>query len=63
MARLGLVWRLALIVVAALAVFQFLAFGAFLIQREQRTKWAYYSLSSEALDRLAALVDFEEVAR
>ncbi|MFN8186676.1 MAG: metalloregulator ArsR/SmtB family transcription factor [Gaiellales bacterium] len=34
-----------------------------LIQREQRTKWAYYSLSSEALDRLAALVDFEEVAR
>jgi ArsR family transcriptional regulator len=32
-----------------------------LIEREQRTKWAYYSLSGEALQRLASLVEFKEV--
>lgn len=34
-----------------------------LLEREQRTKWAYYSLSGEALERLASLVDFKEVVR
>jgi ArsR family transcriptional regulator len=34
-----------------------------LLEREQRTKWAYYSLSREALQRLASLVEFKEVAR
>jgi ArsR family transcriptional regulator, arsenate/arsenite/antimonite-responsive transcriptional repressor len=34
-----------------------------LLEREQRGKWAYYSLSGEALDRLASLVDFKEVVR
>src|SRR5919106_6361877 len=34
-----------------------------LLEREQRGKWAYYSLSGEALERLASLVDFEEVVR
>jgi ArsR family transcriptional regulator len=34
-----------------------------LLEREQRGKWAYYSLSGEALDRLADLVEFKEVAR
>jgi ArsR family transcriptional regulator len=32
-----------------------------LLEREQRSKWAFYSLSGEALERLASLVDFEEV--
>ncbi len=32
-----------------------------LLEREERGKWAYYSLSDEALERLAALVDFKEV--
>jgi ArsR family transcriptional regulator, arsenate/arsenite/antimonite-responsive transcriptional repressor len=32
-----------------------------LLEREQRGKWAYYSLSGEALERLASLVDFKEV--
>jgi ArsR family transcriptional regulator len=34
-----------------------------LLEREQRGKWAYYSLSGEALDRLADLVEFKEVVR
>lgn len=34
-----------------------------LLEREQRGRWAYYSLSGEALDRLASLVDFKEVVR
>jgi ArsR family transcriptional regulator len=34
-----------------------------LLEREQRGKWAYYSLSGEALERLAALVEFKEVVR
>jgi ArsR family transcriptional regulator len=34
-----------------------------LLEREQRGKWAYYSLSGEALDRLATLVEFKEVMR
>jgi ArsR family transcriptional regulator, arsenate/arsenite/antimonite-responsive transcriptional repressor len=34
-----------------------------LLEREQRGKWAYYSLSGEALERLASLVDFKEVVR
>ncbi len=37
--------------------------AAGLLEREQRTKWAYYSLSGEALERLAALVDFKEAPR
>src|SRR5919106_3646935 len=34
-----------------------------LLEREQRGKWAYYSLSGEALARLASMVEFEEVLR
>ena len=34
-----------------------------LLEREQRGKWAYYSLSGEALERLASLVEFKEVVR
>lgn len=34
-----------------------------LLEREERGKWAYYSLSGEALDRLASLVEFKEVVR
>ena len=32
-----------------------------LLVRVQRGRWAYYSLSGDALERLATLVDFEEV--
>ena len=32
-----------------------------LLEREQRGKWAFYSLNREALSGLAALVDLEEV--
>ncbi len=32
-----------------------------LLEREQRGRWAYYSLSGEARERLAALLDFTEV--
>jgi ArsR family transcriptional regulator len=34
-----------------------------LLEREQRGKWAYFSLHSEAASRLAGLVDLPEVAR
>jgi ArsR family transcriptional regulator len=34
-----------------------------LLEREERGKWAFYSLSGEALDRLAVLVEFKEVVR
>jgi ArsR family transcriptional regulator, arsenate/arsenite/antimonite-responsive transcriptional repressor len=34
-----------------------------LLEREQRSKWAYYSLSGEAIERLASLVDFKEALR
>jgi ArsR family transcriptional regulator, arsenate/arsenite/antimonite-responsive transcriptional repressor len=34
-----------------------------LLEREQRGKWAYFSLDPEASARLAGLVDFPEVAR
>ncbi len=34
-----------------------------LLERQQRTKWAYYSLSREALERLASLVELKEVSR
>jgi ArsR family transcriptional regulator len=34
-----------------------------LLEREQRGKWAYFSLNSEASARLAGLVDFPEVVR
>jgi len=34
-----------------------------LLEREQRSKWAYYSLSAEAIERLASLVDFKEAVR
>jgi ArsR family transcriptional regulator len=37
--------------------------SAGLLEREERGKWAYYSLSGEALSRLASLVEFEEVVR
>jgi ArsR family transcriptional regulator len=37
--------------------------AAGLLEREQRGKWAYYSLSGEALVRLASMVEFEEVLR
>ena len=32
-----------------------------LLEREQSGKWAYYTLSRDAVERLAALVEFEEV--
>jgi ArsR family transcriptional regulator, arsenate/arsenite/antimonite-responsive transcriptional repressor len=32
-----------------------------LLEREERGKWAFYSVSGEAVERLAALVDFKEV--
>jgi ArsR family transcriptional regulator, arsenate/arsenite/antimonite-responsive transcriptional repressor len=32
-----------------------------LLEREQRGRWAYYSLSGEALERLSAIVEFAEV--
>ena len=32
-----------------------------LLEREERGKWAYYSLSGEAVERLASLVEFKEV--
>jgi ArsR family transcriptional regulator len=34
-----------------------------LLEREERGKWAFYSLSGEALERLALLVEFKEVVR
>jgi ArsR family transcriptional regulator len=34
-----------------------------LLEREQRGRWAYYSLSGEALERLASLVELKEVVR
>jgi ArsR family transcriptional regulator, arsenate/arsenite/antimonite-responsive transcriptional repressor len=34
-----------------------------LLEREQRGKWAYFSLNPEASARLADLVDFPEVVR
>ena len=34
-----------------------------LLEREQRGKWAYFSINPEAAARLAGLVDFPEVAR
>jgi len=34
-----------------------------LLEREERGKWAFYSLSGEALERLASLVEFKEVVR
>jgi ArsR family transcriptional regulator len=34
-----------------------------LLEREQRGKWAYFSLNSEATARLAGLVEFPEVVR
>jgi ArsR family transcriptional regulator len=34
-----------------------------LLEREQRGRWAYYTLSGEALGRLASLVDFKEAVR
>ncbi|MGH3021605.1 MAG: ArsR/SmtB family transcription factor [Gaiellaceae bacterium] len=37
--------------------------AAGLLEREERGKWAYYSLSGEALSRLASMVEFEEVVR
>jgi ArsR family transcriptional regulator len=34
-----------------------------LLEREQRGKWAYFSLVPDALDRLASLVEVPEVVR
>jgi ArsR family transcriptional regulator len=34
-----------------------------LLEREQRGKWAYYTLSPEALERLGNLTEFKEVVR
>jgi ArsR family transcriptional regulator, arsenate/arsenite/antimonite-responsive transcriptional repressor len=34
-----------------------------LLEREQRGKWAYFSLVPEALDRFASLVEIPEVVR
>ena len=32
-----------------------------LLEREERGRWAFYSLSGEALERLGSLVEFKEV--
>jgi ArsR family transcriptional regulator len=37
--------------------------GVGLLEREQRGKWAYFSLNPEAAARLAGLVEFPEVVR
>ena len=37
--------------------------GAGLLDREQRGRWAYYSLSPEAASTLASLVDLKEAVR
>ena len=34
-----------------------------LLEREQRGKWAYFSLNPEAMERLASLVQIPEVVR
>jgi ArsR family transcriptional regulator len=34
-----------------------------LLEREQRGKWAYYTLAPEALERLGNLTQFKEVVR
>jgi ArsR family transcriptional regulator, arsenate/arsenite/antimonite-responsive transcriptional repressor len=34
-----------------------------LLEREQRGRWAYFSLRPEALETLAGLLEFQEVAR
>jgi ArsR family transcriptional regulator len=34
-----------------------------LLEREQRGKWAYFSLNGEAMERLASLVQMPEVVR
>jgi ArsR family transcriptional regulator, arsenate/arsenite/antimonite-responsive transcriptional repressor len=34
-----------------------------LLEREQRGKWAYFSLNAEAMERLASLVQIPEVVR
>jgi ArsR family transcriptional regulator len=34
-----------------------------LLEREERGKWAFYSLSGEAVERLASLVEFKEAVR
>jgi ArsR family transcriptional regulator len=34
-----------------------------LLEREQRGKWAYFSLVPDAIDRLASLVEIPEVVR
>lgn len=34
-----------------------------LLKREQRGKWAYFSLNAESAGRLASIVQFEEVPR
>jgi ArsR family transcriptional regulator len=34
-----------------------------LLEREQRGKWAYFSLNAEAMERLASLVQTPEVVR
>jgi ArsR family transcriptional regulator len=33
-----------------------------LLEREQRGRWAYYTLNSEAVNRLAGLIDLEAVS-
>jgi ArsR family transcriptional regulator, arsenate/arsenite/antimonite-responsive transcriptional repressor len=37
--------------------------AAGLLEREQRGKWAYFSLDEQAIDRLAGLVQISEVVR
>ena len=34
-----------------------------LLEREERGRWAFYSLSGEAVERLASLVEFKEAVR
>jgi len=57
MARLGLVWRLALIVVAALAALQFIGFAAFLMQRERGTTTGTHPRLTTQVAALVRLMD------
>jgi signal transduction histidine kinase len=57
MSRLGLVWRLALIVVAAFVVIQMVAVAAFYVQRDQLTEAGYQPPLPDQVVALVALLN------
>lgn len=57
MARLGLVWRLALILVAALGALQVIGFAAFLMQRERGTTTGTHPRLTAQVAALVRLMD------